>query len=226
MVRDIFYNMLKIFDENREILEEKGWIVSSATSYEWWGGLKSAEEIIISAILVQMSRWETVKSKIEVMREKGLTNFEKLYQVRNEELYEILSGINFYRTKVKRLKTISHIILSLGDIEKFYDRDLLLKIDGIGEETADSILLFAGHKPFFPPSEYGRRILSRVLNVEIERKNKVKELVEKNVEKDTFNYKLLHAGMVTVGRAFCFKQPKCDDCILKGICNYHVSEKG
>lgn len=61
MVRKILDTLLEIFENNKSILKEKGWIVSSETSYEWWDGLKSAEEIIISAILVQMSRWEICK---------------------------------------------------------------------------------------------------------------------------------------------------------------------
>lgn len=70
---------------------------------------------------------------------------------------------------MKRLKIISEIILEKG-LERFYDRDLLLSIEGIGEETADSILLFITHKPYFPSSEYGRRVLSRVLGVELKKR--------------------------------------------------------
>lgn len=216
--KEIFNTILEIFNNNRKILEEKGWIVSSPHSYEWWGGLKSAEEIIISSILVQMSRWEIVKRAVETMRERGLTDFSKLYKTKDEELYQILKNINFYKTKVKRVKIISEIILEKG-LERFYDRDLLLSIEGIGEETADSILLFAAHKPYFPPSEYGRRVLSRVLGVELKKKE-VKELVEDNLSKDVFKYKLFHAGLVTVGRAYCFNKPKCDDCMLKIVCKH------
>ncbi|QGA68718.1 endonuclease III domain-containing protein [Sulfolobus sp. E11-6] len=225
MVSKIFQVLLEIFEHNRNVLKEKGWIVSPENSYEWWDGLKNAEEIIISAILVQMSRWEIVKSKVEEMRNKGLTDFYRLYNATEQELYDILKGINFYKTKVKRLINISKIIINLGSIDKFYDRKLLLSIDGIGEETADSILLFAGHKPNFPPSEYGRRVLSRVLGINIMKKNEVKTLVEENLERNVYEYKLLHAGIVTVGRAFCFiKNPKCEDCILKNVCKYHLEK--
>ncbi|AKA72715.1 endonuclease III domain-containing protein [Saccharolobus solfataricus] len=222
MLRQLLEILLEIFENNKTILKEKGWIVSSKTSYEWWDGLKSEEEIIISAILVQMSRWEIVKNKVEEMRNKGLTDFYKLYNTSEEELYSVLKGINFYKTKVKRLINISKIVVDLGTIEKFYDRNLLLSIDGIGQETADSILLFAGHKPNFPPSEYGKRVLSRVLGTSIKKKDEVKRMVEENLEPDVYKYKLLHAGIVTVGRAFCFtKKPKCEDCILKKVCKYY-----
>ena len=218
-MNEIFDKLLNIFYNNKHILAEKGWIVSSPYSYEWWGGLRSAEEIIISSILVQMTKWETVKRAIDIMREKDLTDFKKLYEIDEKELYSLLRGINFYKTKAKRLKRISEIIINLGSLEKFYNRELLLSIEGIGQETADSILLFAGHKLSFPPSEYGNRVLSRVLNIEL-RKNEVKSLVENNLDKDVFKYKLFHAGLVTTGRAFCFSKPKCENCILNSICKY------
>lgn len=63
------------------------------------GGLKSAEEIIISSILVQMSRWEIVKQAVETMRERGLTDFSKLYKTKDEELYQILKILIFTRRK-------------------------------------------------------------------------------------------------------------------------------
>ncbi|AOL16724.1 DNA endonuclease III [Sulfolobus sp. A20] len=219
-MRESFELMLDIFLKEKELLRKKGWIVSSPYSYEWWDGLKSAEEIIISAILVQMSRWENVKRVIQSMREVGLTNFEKLYMTSDEELYSLFKSINFYRTKVKRLKYLAKITIDLGSLEKLYDRDILLSIDGVGEETADSILLFAGHKLHFPPSEYGKRVLSRLFGRELNNKREVKTMVENNLRKGIFEYKLFHAGIVTVGRAFCFKEPKCDNCILKDICNY------
>ncbi|TRM85992.1 DNA endonuclease III, partial [Sulfolobus sp. A20-N-G8] len=99
-----------------------------------------------------------------------LTNFEKLYMTSDEELYSLFKSINFYRTKVKRLKYLAKITIDLGSLEKLYDRDILLSIDGVGEETADSILLFAGHKLHFPPSEYGKRVLSRLFGRELNNK--------------------------------------------------------
>lgn len=55
MTRSLLF--LDIFKENIDLIKDKGWIVSEPESPRWWGGLQSGEEIIISSILVQMTRW-------------------------------------------------------------------------------------------------------------------------------------------------------------------------
>ncbi|WOE50293.1 endonuclease III domain-containing protein [Sulfuracidifex metallicus DSM 6482 = JCM 9184] len=214
--------VLDIFKENMDLIKDKGWIVSEPESPRWWGGLQSGEEIIISSILVQMTRWETVAKVISEMRENGLTNFGKLSSLSEEEIYLLIRRVNFSRTKAKRLKVIADKASSYASIQDFIDD--LKGVQGIGQETYYSLLLFVGNRIYFPPSEYGSRVLSRVTSMRIP-KLKVKEVVESSLPKDLFTYKLFHAGLVTVGRVSCFKQPKCEKCILKMICNLNKNNE-
>lgn len=223
----IINKVLTIFNQNREFLKEMGWIVSNPYSFEWWGGLKSADEIAISAILVQMTRWEAVAKVIAKLRIKGLDDLEKLSYLTTEELEKEIRSVNFYKTKARRLKAFAEKVKEEGGLQKLLrveNREKLLSIEGIGEETADSLLLFAGNRLVFPQSEYLKRVISRVLGRNI-RKNEAKVIVENELPKDLFNYKLFHAGIVSIGKAFCFlNKPNCDRCILKLVCSKYSYE--
>ncbi len=208
--------MLSIFQENKALIVEKGWVVSEAESPRWWGGLETHEEIVISSILVQMTRWETVARVLQEMREKGYTDMRKLSALSEEEIYSLIKRVNFSKTKAKRLKTLATVASSFPAVADFVKHGLD-EVEGIGSETRFSLLLFVGNETFFPPSEYGSRVMSRVTSRKVT-KAKVKELVESNMERDLFKYKLLHSGIVTVGRTSCFKEPHCERCILKMIC--------
>ncbi|AWR98327.1 endonuclease III domain-containing protein [Acidianus sulfidivorans JP7] len=204
-----------------------GWIVSDAYSFEWWGGLKTADEIAISSFLVQMTRWESVVKVIFKLREKGLNKIENLSKLSIEDIEKEIRSINFYKTKARRLKIFADKVMKGGGLQNFLkleNRDVLLSIEGVGEETADSLLLFAGNNIIFPQSEYLRRVLSRVLGEKISKKE-AKQIVEEKLEKDLFKYKLFHAGIVSVGKKFCFiNNPNCDKCILKPVCRKYNYE--
>ncbi|MDT7901703.1 MAG: endonuclease III domain-containing protein [Acidianus sp.] len=223
----MIYEILKIIDENREFLKKMGWIVSDPYSFEWWGGLKSADEIAISAFLVQMTKWETVAKVIENLRRKGLNYIDKIAELPLPVLEDQIRSVNFYKTKARRLKNFSEIVSKNGGLKNFLtveNRDKILEIEGIGEETADSLLLFANNQLVFPQSEYLRRVLSRVLNKKMSKKE-AKDYVEDNLKKDLFLYKLFHAGIVSIGKAFCYlNKPKCDKCILKPLCRNKYNE--
>ncbi|EZQ01799.1 MULTISPECIES: endonuclease III domain-containing protein [Acidianus] len=221
---DINY-LLNRIRENITILRETGWIVSEPRSPEWWGGLKTPGEIAISAFLVQMTRWETVVKVIEKLRSEGLNSPESISSLKTEEIEKLIRPVNFYKTKARRIKSFSEEVLSHGGLENFLvveNRNILLSLEGIGEETADSLLLYAGNQLFFPPSEYLRRVLSRVEGrglSKLQAKNEVILTLPRNL----FTYKLFHAGIVAVGKRFCLlKCPKCETCFLNSICKFKV----
>lgn len=216
--------MPNLFEEHKDLLINNGWIVGPADSYEWWGGLDSADKIVVSAILVQMTRWEATKKAIDNLFSK-ITHVEEINKLDLATLENLIKNVNYYKTKALRLKELSRVIVENGGLKNFLrleNRDKLLSIKGVGEETADSILLFAGHIPVFPPSNYGMNVLSRLLGLSIKNKHEVKEIVENNTERDTYKYKLIHAGLVSIGKSFCYKSPKCSNCILKNFCTYNI----
>ena len=219
---DLFEEMLRRFEENKEILRKAGWIVTDVNSFEWWDGLKSADEILISSILVQMTKWEIVKKVILKLREKGLNDILKLANLSEQEIEELIKGVNFYKTKARRLKKLAEKVKDEGLLNLVKDEKTLKEIEGIGDETAQALQLFVANLPVFPASAYSSRILSRILGREISKKE-AKELVEEHIGKDVYKLKLFHAGIVTVGKTFCFSKPKCNSCIFKDLCAYYKS---
>jgi endonuclease-3 related protein len=215
--------LLEILEENKGLLVKMGWIVGDATSYKWWGGLDTPDKIAISAFLVQMTKWETVKRVIERLEARGIHKVEDISSLSLEELDELIKAVNFHRTKAIRLMKFSVKVKEFGGLQKLLkveNRELLLSMEGVGEETADSLLLFAGNNLVLPQTEYLRRVLGRVLGKEMG-KRKAKEEAEKFLPRDLYYYKLFHAGMVSVGKAFCrLTSPKCERCVFKDLCKY------
>ena len=218
--RSLRTDLIKLLEENVETLRKAGWIVTDETSPRWWDGVESIDELLISAILVQMTKWETVKKVLQKMRERGVNNLEALAKLNEEEIAELIKPSNFYKTKARRLKKLAEIALKVGVDRLVKDERLLKEIEGIGDETAEALLLFAGNVPVFPRSNYAKKVLSRVLGVELS-KEEAKELVEEIIGKDLYKLKLTHAGIVTVGKLFCLSKPKCDSCIFKELCEYY-----
>ena len=217
---DLFEEMLKRFEKNKEILEKAGWIVTDINSFEWWDNLKTADEILISSILVQMTKWEIVKKVIVKLREKGLNDLQKLANLSEKEIEDLIKGVNFYKTKAKRLKKLAEKVKEIGLLNLVKNEKMLKEVEGIGDETAEALQLFVANLPVFPSSTYSSRILSRILGSNISKKE-AKELVEEYIGKDIYKLKLFHAGIVTIGKTYCFSKPKCDSCIFKDLCAYY-----
>ncbi|MCG2909555.1 DNA endonuclease III [Sulfolobus sp. SCGC AB-777_L09] len=217
--------LIKILEQNKETLAKAGWIITDPYSPEWWDGIKSVDYLVISSILVQMTKWETVKKVLEKLREVGITKVTDLGKVSEKELEELIKPVNFYKTKAKRLRKIAETTEKIGGIEKLVrDEKLLKQVEGIGEETAEALLLFAGNIPVFPRSNYSRKVLGSILNFNLTKED-AKRLIEEKVGKDLYKLKIIHAGLVTVGKLFCTNNPKCKSCLFKDICKYYQVKK-
>ena len=88
--RSLRTELLRILEENVDLLRRAGWIVADAESPKWWDGVETVDELLISSILVQMTKWETVKKVLLKMREKGVNSLEKLSQLSEEEIAELI----------------------------------------------------------------------------------------------------------------------------------------
>lgn len=211
----------------RENLREFGWFVSDPHSYEWWGGFKDPFEISVSAILVQLSRWESVSKAVNKLRENRLLNPRALAEVPKEEIKELIKGIGFSESKAETLKEFSQLVVERGGWEAFINRDLidvrkdLLKIRGIGHETADVILLFAGNKLVLPVSRLAKRVLARIGIKLPGDYAKTQQILEGNISKNLSSYKLFHATLVSISKKYCrAKKPLCRECPLRHLCNF------
>jgi endonuclease-3 related protein len=135
----------------------------------WWPG-ETPFEVIVGAILTQSAAWTNVEKAISNLKKASLLTPSSLRKVSQNELAILIHSSGYYNMKAKKLLSFVNWLDSRfgGSIGKMFvqnDHSLrleLLKIYGIGEETADSILLYAGNKPVFVIDAYTRRIIDRL----------------------------------------------------------------
>lgn len=184
--------------------------------------MDSMDKIVISALLVQQQSWEGVARTLEKLTLSKRATLSSLSELSGSEVEDLLRNLNFYKTKAKRLLNIATSIADSGGPRRMLrveNRDELLSLEGIGEETADCLLLFAGNQLVFPISSYVRTVLQRVLGRKLTTRD-LRLLCLDSLPAELYSYKLLYAGLSTVGRAYCHKVPECANCILNGSCSF------
>jgi endonuclease-3 related protein len=192
----------------------------------WWPG-DSPFEVAVGAILTQNTNWSNVKKAIENLKKYKLLEPYKIYKIDHKKLSELIKSSGYYTIKAKRLKSFIDFLIKEynGKIESMNNEDTLLlrkkllSINGIGKETADSILLYAINKPIFVIDTYTKRILSRHgISKDKDSYDYYQNLFHKSLKKDVKLFNEYHALIVKVGKTFCkSKRPLCDQCPLKGI---------
>ncbi|ABW01491.1 endonuclease III domain-containing protein [Caldivirga maquilingensis] len=220
-------DLLKVFEEISEKLSENGWFISEPESPKWWGGALSPEEVIISAILVQQTKWERVSEVMAKLRQGGLNTLKTIAELNPLDLANALSGVNFRFTKASRLVRIARTITSMGGLRalsKLSDdevRVMLLSMDGVGYETADSIMLFALNRVTIPISTYTIRVIKRIYGYLGGGYEDWRLTLMKLLPRGLYEYKLFHAGVVTTGKEWCLKEtPRCIECPLRNQCRF------
>ena len=193
----------------------------------WWPG-DTKVEIVVGAILTQNTAWKNVEKAIKNLKERKMLSLERLASTELRELEDAIRPSGFYKQKAKRLSNLfKYIKANYSTLERFFDKDKnelrneLLNLNGIGNETADSIVLYAAEKPTFVIDTYTRRIMNRVYGIDEEIEyNKLKEYFESRLRQDLELYKDFHAQFVELGKRFCKKKPLCDECPIRDYCRY------
>ncbi len=179
----------------------------------WWPA-DTPFEVVVGAILTQQTKWKNVEKAIRNLKARGLLEAKPLARADLEELEALVRCTGFYRQKAKRLKVISNYFFENPDILNRPADDLrktLLSLNGIGEETADSIVLYAAEKPRFVIDAYTKRICGCM---GIERNyGGLQAIFEGSLPRDVPLYKEFHALIVEYGKQFCGKK-RCNECIL------------
>lgn len=179
----------------------------------WWPA-DTPFEVIIGAVLTQQTKWENVERAIRNMKNRGLMEPEPLSEINGEELETLIRCTGFFRQKAKRLKSISTFFKeNPGILEKPAQelREILLSLNGIGEETADSIVLYAANKPKFVIDAYTKR-MCKCMGIDGDYK-KLQSIFENSLPAEVPIYKEFHALIVDYGKLFCGKK-RCAECIL------------
>ena len=137
-------------------------------------------------------------------------------------------GAGLYRTKPRRLKAFCRHLVERcdGDLAAYFDRPTaevradLMEQDGVGPETADSILLYAGRHPVFVVDAYTVRIGTRLGLFGDRDYAAVQDFFERRVPRDVATYQEYHALLVAHAKALCRPRPKCPECPLRRSCAF------
>lgn len=196
----------------------------------WWPA-DSIFEVIVGTVLTQNTNWQNVSRALDNLKEDNLLSLTVLHSLPLDFLAEKIRPSGYYNIKAKRLKNLLDLLAADADesssdekiLADFFNDDLqnlrqkLLTVKGVGPETADSILLYAGHKPIFVIDTYTYRILVRhgLVGEETDY-NEMQELFMGELPDDPQLFNEYHALLVRLGKEFCKKRnPLCQACPLR-----------
>lgn len=191
----------------------------------WWPA-DTAFEIIVGAVLTQNTAWRNVALAIANMKEAGCLSPEAIDNIECDKLADLIRPSGYYNVKTQRLKNFVRFLIEAyeGSVEVLAAdemaalREKLLKVVGIGEETADSVLLYACQKPIFVVDAYTKRIFSRHgIISETAAYTAVQDLFMSNLPAEVQLFNQYHALIVHTGKNFCAPKRKCQGCPLEGM---------
>ena len=188
----------------------------------WWPG-DTPFEVMIGAILTQNTNWTNVERAIQNIKKEKLLTPVRIRSIRTDRLARLIRPAGYFNIKAKRIKNFLSFwfsqyqgkLSSLKREDPPVLRDRLLAVNGIGPETADSILLYALEKPVFVVDAYTRRVLSRHgLIPSSATYQDIQQLFLQQLQPDVPLYNECHALIVRLGKEFCRPQPRCAQCPL------------
>lgn len=191
---------------------------------DWWPG-RTRLEIILGAILTQNTAWANAARAIRQLRRKGLLNLQRLRATPGRALAAHVRSAGFYRQKARTIRTFVQWLEDRygGSLAALFARPAaelrseLLALRGLGPETVDSILLYAGRRPLFVADAYARRIFSRHALVPAGISYaRLQEFMHQHLPADHRLFNEFHALLVEVGKRWCKRRaPRCQDCVLR-----------
>ncbi len=191
-------------------------------------------EVIVGAILTQNTAWSNVEKALENLKSERLLDIKIISKLDEKLLKKMIKPTGFFNQKATRLKNLAEYLESKysGNLDSFFNKELsetreeLLSLNGVGPETADSILLYAGNQPIFVVDAYTKRICKRLpLNInpiydEIQKFFQISLLKKYKKNEISQIYNELHALIVILGKTFCKSKPNCVKCPVEKYCNY------
>ena len=196
----------------------------------WWPA-QDTFEIIVGAILTQSAAWSNVEKAITNLKTAGALSPGSLRQLSQTEVATLIYSSGYYNAKAKKLQAFVHWlgIYYDDDLNKLFKNDIdhlrwqLLTVYGIGEETADSIILYAANKPIFVIDAYTRRIINRLgLAPKNAGYGEYQSLFMNNLPADTQMFNEYHALLVCLAKNICRSRPLCPKCCLNALCRFYT----
>ena len=191
----------------------------------WWPA-ESPLEVMIGAILTQNTNWQGVEKAIANLKKNDLLSLNKLHNISIEELAESIKPAGYFNLKARRLKNLIGMVAEahggdleiIGQMETAQLRQELLLVNGVGPETADSILLYAFHRPIFVVDTYTYRVTSRHHLIEEEvNYQTLQDLFMEHLPLDVDTFNEYHALLVRVGKLHCKRKARCEGCPLEPL---------
>ncbi len=192
--------------------------------HQWWPG--TSFEIALSAILVQNTNWKGAWQALSNLREKDLTKYPaRLLTIEPKQLEQLIRPAGFYTRKMHAIRSLTNLWIKKDGRPS---REELLSIKGIGEETADSIILYACNRPTIPIDNYTRRIWMRIpLHPgNPNSSDELRTVLTRTAKNDVATLKKIHGAFVEFGKEFCLKKPRCQSCFLQARCKTGKSLDG
>jgi endonuclease-3 related protein len=211
--------LLKIFDT-----------LLAAYGPRFWWPAESSFEVCVGAILTQNTNWGNVEKAIANLKREGYLSPQGLQDIPSERLAELIRPAGYFNVKSARLKDFIGWLFSEhgGSLEEMFSGDWrelrleLLKVRGIGPETCDSILLYAGHKPSFVVDAYTKRLFSRLDLISLKASyDEVRGLFMASLPADVELFNEYHALIVEHCKERCRTRPLCGECPLRFRCEYY-----
>jgi len=195
-------------------------------SMRWWPA-RTPFEVIVGAILTQNTSWGNVERAIANLRSAQMLTPSAISAARMARLAALVRPSGYFRQKAKKLKAFVRFLQREygGSLKRMFAtptevlREKLLSVHGIGPETADSILLYAGEHAVFVVDAYTHRIFGRhgITNGKADYEN-VRALVEAALPRDSQLFNEFHALVVNTAKNWCRKkEPRCAECPLGSL---------
>jgi endonuclease III related protein len=210
---------MPLTDVYRRLLEAFG-------PQHWWPG-ETPIEVVVGAVLVQNTSWTNVEKAIRRLREAELLDPRTLFEMPAEEIEDYIRSAGYFRIKARRLRNLMQFIAQRfdGSLDTMFRtplaelRQMLLGVSGIGPETADSILLYAGRLPALVVDAYTHRVFCRHGWIEPEADyHQLQEYCDSQLPQDVELYNEFHALLVRLGKDYCRKaRPLCAQCPLREL---------
>ena len=198
---------------------------------KWWPA-ETPFEVCVGAILTQNTNWANVERALDNLRAHDLLEPRRLFRVTEAELARLIRPAGYFRVKARRLRAFLEVLVSQYDaeLERLWAgtpqqaRNRLLAIHGIGPETADSLLLYAGRRRTFVIDAYTTRIFVRhgwcsANPTYAQLQHICKSALRRNeLGRQVDLWQDYHAQLVMVGKNYCRpSHPRCEHCPLKPL---------
>jgi endonuclease-3 related protein len=193
----------------------------------WWPA-DEPFEVMVGAVLTQSTAWTNVAMAIASLKAAKALSAMAMRRLNADALGALIRPSGYYHVKTRRLEALVEWLGEQGDdLRGLFTRDTpelrseLLAVFGIGEETADSILLYAAGKPSFVIDAYTRRIIDRVgVPVAGGSYGDYQRLFMDNLPADVALFNEYHALLVQHGKRTCRLIPRCAECCLRDVCRW------